>query len=78
MICDSFIFLMSGVDLVQNALRAWAPGIVADTISSMSFLTHFQQIARGVVEAPTIILFVSLIVFFLFANMIAVDQKKAS
>jgi ABC-2 type transport system permease protein len=73
-----FLFLMSGVDLVQNALRAWAPGIVADAISSMSLLTHFQQIARGVVEAPTLILFVSLIVFFLFANMIAVDQKKAA
>jgi ABC-2 type transport system permease protein len=73
-----FLFLMSGVDLVQNALQAWAPGIVSSAISSMSFLTHFQDIARGVVEAPTIILFVSLIVFFLFANVIAVDQKKAA
>jgi hypothetical protein len=44
----------------------------------MSFLDNFQQIARGVVEAPTIILFASLIVFFLFANVIAVGQKKAA
>ncbi|HXG79681.1 MAG TPA: ABC transporter permease [Methyloceanibacter sp.] len=73
-----FLFLMSGVELVQNALRAWAPGIVAETVASMSLLSHFQQIARGVVEAPTVILFISLIVFFLFANMIAVDQKKAA
>jgi len=73
-----FLFLMSGVELVQNALRAWAPGIVAETVASMSLLSHFQEIARGVVEAPTLILFVSLIVFFLFANMIAVDQKKAA
>jgi len=73
-----FLFLMSGVDLVQNTLRAWAPGIVSSAISSMSFLTHFQDIARGVVSAPTIILFASLIVFFLFANVIAVDQKKAA
>lgn len=73
-----FLFLMSGVDLVQNALQAWAPGIVAAAVASMSFLVHFQEIARGVVEAPTIVLFVSLIVFFLFANVIAVDQKKAA
>jgi gliding motility-associated transport system permease protein len=73
-----FLFLMSGVDLVQNALQAWAPRIVSTAVSSMSFLTHFQDIARGVVEAPTIILFASLIVFFLFANVIAVDQKKAA
>jgi ABC-2 type transport system permease protein len=73
-----FLFLMSGVDLVQNALQAWAPGIVSSAVSSMSFLTHFEDIARGVVGAATIILFVSLIVFFLFANVIAVDQKKAA
>ena len=73
-----FLFLMSGVDLVQNALQAWAPGIVASAIASMSFLVHFQEIARGVVEVPTVVLFVSLIVFFLFANVIAVDQKKAA
>jgi ABC-2 type transport system permease protein len=73
-----FLFVMSGVDLVQNALRAWAPGIVSAAVASLSFLTHFQQIARGVVEAPTIILFVSLIVFALFATVIAIDQKKAA
>jgi gliding motility-associated transport system permease protein len=73
-----FLFVMSGVDLVQNALRAWAPGIVSSAVASMSFLSHFQQIARGVVEAPTLILFASLIVFALFANVIAIDQKKAA
>jgi len=73
-----FLFVMSGVDLVQNGVRAWAPGFVASAISSMSFLTHFQEISRGVVEVPTLVLFASLIVFALFANVIAIDQKKAS
>jgi ABC-2 type transport system permease protein len=74
----SFLFVMSGVDMVQNGLRAWAPNIVSSAVGSMSFLTHFQQITRGVIEAPTIILFVSLIVFALFANVLAIDRKKAS
>ncbi len=73
-----FLFLMSGVDLVQNGLRTWAPDVVADAVSSMSFLSHYQQIVRGVVTAQSIILFVSLIVFFLFANVIAVGEKKAA
>jgi ABC-2 type transport system permease protein len=73
-----FLFLMSGVDLVQNTVQAWAPGFVASAIASLSVLSHFEQIARGEVEAPAIILFVLLIVFFLFANVIAVDQKKAA
>jgi gliding motility-associated transport system permease protein len=72
-----FLFVMSGVDLVQNGLRAWTPAIVASAVSSMSFLSHFQEITRGVIEAPTIVLFLSLIVFALFANVIAIDRKKA-
>jgi ABC-2 type transport system permease protein len=44
----------------------------------MSFLTHFEQITRGVLDLTTIIFFLSLIAFALFANAIAVDQKKAA
>jgi gliding motility-associated transport system permease protein len=73
-----FLFVMSGVGMVQNVLQSWAPGIVASAISSMSFLAHFEQIARGVVTAPTLILFLSVIIFALFANVIAIDQKKAA
>ncbi len=73
-----FLFVMSGVEMVQNGLRAWAPDFIAAAVSSMSFLSHFQQITRGVVTAPTIILFVSFIVFALFANVIAIDRKKAA
>jgi ABC-2 type transport system permease protein len=73
-----FLFVMSGMELVQNALRAWAPGIVSQAISSMSFLTHFEQITRGVLDLTTIAFFLSLIAFALFANAIAVEQKKAA
>ena len=73
-----FLFVMSGMELVQNTLRAWAPGIVAQAISSMSFLSHFEQITRGVLDLTTIVFFVSLIAFALFANAIAVEQKKAA
>jgi len=73
-----FLFVMSGMELVQNALRAWAPGFVAQAIASMSFLTHFEQITRGVLDLNTIIFFLSLIAFALFANAIAVEQKKAA
>jgi ABC-2 type transport system permease protein len=73
-----FLFVMSGMELVQNTLRSWAPGIVAQAISSMSFLSHFEQITRGVLDLTTIIFFLSLIAFALFANAIAVEQKKAA
>jgi ABC-2 type transport system permease protein len=73
-----FLFVMSGLELVQNSLRAWAPEFVATAIGSMSFLSHFEQISRGVVSLQSIIFFLSLIAFALFANVIAIDQKKAA
>jgi ABC-2 type transport system permease protein len=73
-----FLFVMSGMELVQNTLRTWAPGIVAQAIGSMSFLSHFEQITRGVLDLTTIVFFLSLIAFALFANVIAVEQKKAA
>jgi ABC-2 type transport system permease protein len=73
-----FLLVMSGTELVQNTLRAWGPGIVADAVSAMSFLSHFEEITRGVVGLGSIVFFVSLIVFALFANAVAVEQKKAA
>lgn len=73
-----FLFVTSGMELVQNSLRAWAPRFVSDGVASMSFLTHYEQITRGVLSLDSIIFFLSLIAFALFANAIAVSQKKSA
>jgi ABC-2 type transport system permease protein len=73
-----FLFVLSGMELVQNTLRAWLPEFVVTALSSMSFLSHFEQITRGVVSLQSLIFFASLITFALFANVIAIDQKKAA
>lgn len=73
-----FLLVTSGMEIVQNTLRTWAPALVADAVSSMSFLTHYEQITRGVISLDTIVFFVSLIAFALFANVIAISQKKSA
>ncbi len=73
-----FLFTMSGLDLVLDFFRAWAPEIVVQTVASMSFLTHFSAILKGVIDIRDLIYFLSLIAFWLFANVIVIDQKKAS
>ena len=45
-----FLFTMMGVDLVLNFFKLWAPEFLVNTISSMSFLTHFESITKGVIE----------------------------
>jgi len=63
-----FGFLMSGVELVQGMLRGWMPPLLLEAVAGFSFLTAFQDLASGVVEAPPLLLFVSVIVIGLFIN----------
>jgi ABC-2 type transport system permease protein len=73
-----FLFTMSGLDLVLNFFRGWAPEWLVGTIASLSFLTHFNAVTQGLIELRDIIFFVSLIAFWLFANAIVIDLKRAS
>jgi ABC-2 type transport system permease protein len=73
-----FLFTMSGLDMVLDFFRSWAPEIVVQTIASMSFLTHFSSILKGVIDIRDLIYFLSLITFWLFANIIIIDIKKAA
>ena len=72
-----FLFVMSGLPLVLGFFKTWAPSFVVSGIEAMSFLSHFQQISKGVITLSTLIFYFSMIVFFLFANTLAVEQKKA-
>ncbi len=74
----SFLFVMAGFDLVLSSVRSWAPAIVIDAVRSMSFLEHFQHITDGVLELPSIVFFVSLIVFCLWLNVRVIEVKKAA
>ena len=73
-----FVFTMSGLDLVLNFFRTWAPLFLVDAIAASSFLVRFESITRGVIELRDIIFFLSMMVFWLFANVVVVDTKKAA
>jgi ABC-2 type transport system permease protein len=47
-------------------------------VSSLSFLTNFDQIIRGVISLSGLFFYLSIIAFFLFANAIIVEQRKAA
>ena len=73
-----FLFMMSGLELVQSAFRGWAPELVIDLVRSFSFLVHYDAIIRGVIDVRDMIFFISIIGVFLFANMVVVDLKKGT
>jgi ABC-2 type transport system permease protein len=73
-----FLFTMSGLDLVLNIFRGWAPTALVETIASFSFLSRFQSLTRGVVEVRDIVFLISVSAFWLFATIIFVDARKAA
>jgi ABC-2 type transport system permease protein len=73
-----FLFTISGAPLVLDVFQAWAPVILVNTISSFSFLTHFQAISSGVIDLRDMIFFGSLIALFLMVNVVLVDLKKTN
>ena len=72
-----FVLVMSGSPMVLGLFQGWLPEFLLRAIGSMSFLTHFQSITRGILDAADRVFYLSLIVFFLFANTIAVELRKA-
>jgi ABC-2 type transport system permease protein len=71
------LFVLSGFPLVLDFFSSWAPEFIVETISSFSFLTHFNAIGKGVIYLNDVIYFMSLITFWLFANVILIELKKA-
>lgn len=72
-----FAFLLAGFPLVLDIVRGWAPQLLIDAVASLSFLAHFESIAKGVVDLRDILYFAMLIGFFLLATAIALDLRKA-
>jgi ABC-2 type transport system permease protein len=72
-----FLFTVSGQPLVLGFLTGWAPEALLSAVASFSFLTHFAAIVRGVIDLRDAVFFLSVIAFFLYANAIIVELKKA-
>ena len=73
-----FLFLTSGLEIVLAFFRGWAPVFFVDVIASMSFLTHFANIAKGVIDLKDLIFFASVIGFALFVNVAIVEFRKGA
>jgi ABC-2 type transport system permease protein len=73
-----FLFLMSGLEMVQAFFETWAPAFLVSAVARLSLLTGFDAIAQGVLDLRDVILFASLIVASLMINTILVELKKGS
>ncbi len=73
-----FLFTMSGLDLVLETVRRLMPDGVVAFVSGLSFLSHFNAITKGLIDLRDLVFFLSMIAFWLFASVVAVDAKRAA
>ena len=72
-----FGFLLSGFPMVLDVFRGWLPQVIVDAVASLSFLSHFSNISRGVIDFRDLVYFGLVIGTFLYANTIILQWKQA-
>jgi ABC-2 type transport system permease protein len=71
-----FLFTLGGTSLVLGFAGSVFPAAIVELIASFSFLNHFEQIKKGVIDLRDVVFFLSVIGVFLFANTLVLDLKK--
>jgi ABC-2 type transport system permease protein len=72
-----FLLLMAGFPLVLGFFQTLLPQGVVDAIAGLSLFSHFQAIAKGVVDLRDLVYFALTISAWLYATAIVIDLKKA-
>jgi ABC-2 type transport system permease protein len=73
-----FLFVATGSGIVLEFVSSWFGEGALDFFRRLSVMIHFTDIAKGVVDLRDIVYFGSLIVLFLFFNVVIVDRMKAA
>ncbi len=71
-----FLFTVSGLPIVLDFFTNWAGEAITDVIASFSFLANYSDISRGIIDLRTLIYFLSLIILFLYLNVITLDNSR--
>ncbi len=72
----NFVFTLGGFTLIEKILSGKIPFLLLDTVLSLNYLTYFEEFTKGVITMPSIVFFVSMIVLFIFLNVVAIQFQN--
>ena len=72
-----FLLLIAGFPMVTDWVSAWLPQWLVDGVVSLSFLTHFENITRGVLDLRDVLYYALVTVFFLLASTVVLESRKS-
>jgi ABC-2 type transport system permease protein len=70
------LFVLAGYPLVLNSFKDWLPISMVDSIASLSFLTHFSSISRGIISLQDVLYFGAVQVVWLAATIVVINAKQ--
>ncbi|HEV7608624.1 MAG TPA: ABC transporter permease subunit, partial [Steroidobacteraceae bacterium] len=73
-----FLLLIAGYPAATEWFQTWAPQWLVSGIAALSFLTHFENIVKGVLDLRDVLYYALVIVFFLLASTVVLDARKSS
>jgi ABC-2 type transport system permease protein len=71
------VLLMAGFPAVINLFQRWAPAWLVEGVASLSFLTHFENITKGVLDLRDILYYALVTLFFLLASTVVLESRKS-
>lgn len=71
------LFNVSGFPIVIDYLKNILPDFILDTIKTFSFVTNFDTIVKGLIDAKVIVYFLSVFVSWMFANVMVLEINKS-
>jgi ABC-2 type transport system permease protein len=71
-----FLFTLGGTNMVLGFFQSFLPQSLVELIASFSFLNHFSEIRKGVIDLTDLVYFFSVMGVFLFATVLVLDLKK--
>ena len=72
-----FLLLMAGYPVVTDFFQRWAPQWLVDGVASLSFLAHFENIIKGVLDPRDVLYYALVTIFFLLASTVVLDHRKS-
>jgi len=72
------VLVFAGMPSTLNYLSTFLPAGLVQAVGAMSFLTHFESMQRGIIQFSDLSYFVLLIVGWMAASTVVLDERKAS
>jgi len=73
----SFVLMLTGLPMILNIFDGWLSQFWIDGIARLSLINHFNGFQRGVIAWYEIVYFILMILFWLYATVVVLNNRRA-